>query len=201
MLGSARSQGGKSRAKRGGDKVNVILEHIRKQAGITQQQAAVRLHMDRRQYQRLEHGQAPITPEVWVRAVKTFGRQRDMRAICNHGCPVGKCLGYVPLNNVDLSLPAIITKYRQEAQEANDAMNRIGELVLNKRCVADFTDVEMEELWILAHEVPDLAHVLELFLQALWAFMNIEQLIQSHNQKCYDRRYADNTKPDLVMAG
>jgi len=96
---------------------------------------------------------------------------------------------------------AILAKYRQEEREANEALERLAGLMLNKRSGRDCTETELKEIWRWSLEMLDLEHVIETLKLRLWDFLDVAALIREHNLKCLDMRYVDTKKPELHLAG
>jgi hypothetical protein len=93
------------------------------------------------------------------------------------------------LNNVDTSPTAIITKYRQENQEASVAVEQLALLMLNKTGQDSCTGEELKQIWQLALELLDLQHVIEVMKIRLWDYVDVGDLVKEHNEKCAAKHY------------
>lgn len=180
--------------------MNTLIAENRKDLGITQADLAKRMHMSLRSYQAIEYG-GPMTPDQALQLSQLLNLPGLTMVYCRRECAIGREYCYEVLNNVDLSPMAILMKYRQEEQEAHEALNRMSELMLNKRSGHDCTPEELKELWRWALEMLDLEHVIETLKLKLWDFIDVSALVREHNQKCLDKRYVCKQKPDLVKAG
>lgn len=120
---------------------------------------------------------------------------------CRRECAIGRAYCYEVLNNVDTSPTAILTKYRQENREANEAVENLAVLMLNKRGRQDCTEEELQQIWRWALELLDLEHVIEVLKLRLWDFVDVRQLVEEHNRKCLGKRYYDPRQPELKLAG
>lgn len=169
--------------------MQATIAQARKKQGLTQAELARRLHMSLRSYQLLESGQQALTADQAMRLAGALNAPGLTMAYCRAGCPIGQAYSYELLNNVDLSPTAILVKYRQEAREANDALEKLSDLMLNKRMDQDCSEAEMAEIRRQAHELLDLEHVIETLKLQLWKFLDMGELIREHNQKCLDRHY------------
>lgn len=169
--------------------MQVIISQARRQMGITQKKLAKQMHVSLRSYQLLESGQQALSANQVLRLARTLNAPRLTMIYCREKCPIGQAYSYELLNNVDLSPTAILVKYRQEAREANDALEKLSDLMLNKRTAQDYNDAEMAEIRRQAHELLDLEHVIETLKLQLWKFLDMGELVREHNQKCLDRHY------------
>lgn len=178
-----------------------LIQKARKSAGLTQEQAAKKMFMAKRAYQYLEYGERDMSPDEVLKLSRVLNCPQLTAVYCRKNCAVGKRYCYDVLNNVDLSPMAILAKYRQEEREANEALERLAELMLNKRCEKDCTKEELQEIWRWSLEMLDLEHVIETLKLRLWDFLDVAALVREHNLKCLEMRYVDTRKPELDLAG
>ena len=178
-----------------------IIQQARKKASLTQEQTARQMFMATRQYQRIEYGEQEMTPEQALRLADIFSCHALTMIYCRKHCAIGKKYCFELLNNVDLSPMAILSKYRQEEREAHEALERLAELMLNKHGRDDCSEGELRELHRWALEMLDLEHVIETLKLRLWDFLDVGELVKEHNRKCLEKRYVDNKKPELQLAG
>ncbi len=178
-----------------------LIQKARKAAGLTQEQVAKKMFMAKRAYQALEYGEKDMTPDEALKLSMVFNCPALTMVYCRKKCAVGRRYCYDVLNNVDLNPMAILAKYRQEEREANEALERLAELMLNKRCEKDCTDAELQEIWRWSLEMLDLEHVIETLKLRLWDFLDVAALVREHNLKCLEMRYVDTRKPELDLAG
>lgn len=181
--------------------MQALIQQARKRAGKTQEQTSRAMFMGLRQYQRLEYGEQDMTPDEALKLSKVLDCPTLTMVYCKKSCSIGKRYCFDLLNNVDLSPTAILTKYRQEEREANEALEHLSEIMLNKTNREDCTDEELKLLWRWALEMLDLEHVIETLKMQLWDFLDVAALIREHNMKCHDKRYVDREKPDLRVHG
>ncbi len=182
--------------------MQAIIQQARKKADKTQEQVSREMHLGSvRQYQRLEYGEQEMTPEQAVHLAKILDCHALTMVYCRKHCAVGQRYCYDILNNVDLSPIAILAKYRQEEREAHEALEQLAEIMLNKHGVQDCTEEELKDLWRWALEMLDLEHVIGTLKLRLWDFLDVAALIRDHNLKCLEKRYVDEKKPDLPLAG
>lgn len=182
--------------------MNNLIEDARKRAGLTQEQARRLLFLGTvRQYQRLKDGEISITPEMAVRIADAFNCPTLTMVYCRQNCEIGRRYAFDILNNVDLSPMAILAKYRQEEREANEALEKLADLMLNKHSKNDCSELELKELWRWSLEMLDVEHVIETLKLRLWDFLDVAALVRNHNLKCLEKRYVDEKKPELSLAG
>ncbi len=177
-----------------------LIQQARKRAGMTQEQTAKAMFVGLRQYQRFEYGEQEMTPEEALRLSKILDFPTFTMAYCRRACAIGKRYCFELLNNVDLSPTGVLTKYRQEEREANEALQHLSEILLNKKCRDDCTEAELGQIWRWSHEMLDVEHVIETLKMQLWDFIDVAALVREHNMKCHDKRYVDREKPDLQVA-
>lgn len=177
--------------------MHTLIAAARRDAGLSQSEIARRMHLSVRALQYLESGERELTPEQAMRLSRILNQPALTMIYCRKNCPVGREYCYDILNNVDLSPMAILAKYRQEAREAQEALDKLSELMLNKQSALDCSPAEMTEIRRWAHELLDLEHVIETLKLQLWQFFDVGALVREHNQKCLDKQYYTNKKPAL----
>ena len=111
--------------------MQVLIQQARKRAGMTQEQTAKAMFVGLRQYQRFEYGEQEMTPDEALRLSKILDFPTFTMAYCRRACTIGKRYCFELLNNVDLSPTGVLTKYRQEEREANEALQHLSEILLN----------------------------------------------------------------------
>jgi transcriptional regulator with XRE-family HTH domain len=178
-----------------------MYKQARKQAGLSIEEAAFRLHIGTRTLCKYEAGETLPAPEVALAMGQLYRAPALTMLYCRKECAIGRAYCYNLLNNVDLSPIAILSKYRQEEREAHEALERMTELMLNKRGRDDCTEAELRELYRWALEMLDLEHVIETLKLRLWDFLDVRQLMAEHNRKCEEKRYYDPRQPELKLAG
>lgn len=176
-----------------------LIKGSRERAGLTQERVARALHMSTSNYRRYENGDLPLTTEIVVRLSKLLNAPGLTMVWCRKGCDIGRQHCFELLNNVDLSPVAVLAKYRQEEREAHEALDTMLETVLNKRGAADCTDEELRRLRDAAQEFLDVEHVVETLKLRLWAFLDVQKLVEEHNRKMLDKRYYDPKKSALLV--
>lgn len=177
--------------------MRTLIAEGRKEAGLTQAETARRMHLSLRAFQALEYEEQPITPQQALQLSRVLNRPELTMIYCRQNCPIGQAYCYDILNNVDLSPMAILTKYRQESREAQEALDELCDLMINKRGASDCTSGELAQIRRHAHELLDQEHVIESLKIRLWAFLDVGELVREHNQKCMDKQYYCTQKPAL----
>ena len=168
-----------------------IIQEARKEGGLTQADAAQRMFLGVRQYQRLEYGEQEMSPQEVVRLAEILNCHTLTMLYCRNNCAVGRQYSYAVLNNVDRSPQNILLKLYQVYQDAGEAIRCLLSTVINKQERSDFTDGEGQGLTRAMHDLFDLEHTIETLKIELGErqWCDIPQLVSEHNSKCYDRGY------------
>lgn len=176
------------------------IAQARKDAGLSQMEVAKRLHISLRFYQGIEYGDH-LNPDQAMQLSRVLNAPALTMTYCKQNCPIGRVSSYEVLNNVDLAPLAVLTKYRQESEEASIAVNKLQILLLNKRSAADCTPAELDQIADCADELLDEAHTIALALLQLSRFVDMPKVYSDHHNKCLSRGYHDTRKPALIKAG
>ncbi|NLT94835.1 MAG: helix-turn-helix transcriptional regulator [Clostridia bacterium] len=176
----------------------------REAAGLSRDEAAFRLFLGTRTLAYYEAGKRTPGPDVVMKMAHVYNRPDLTVRYCRMSCPIGQAYSYEMLNNIDMSLPAVILKLISELREAMDAASVLLELIVNKRSKDDFTSEEWERFLDTVHEFIDVEHnveILKLALETLTEDALIPKLVARHNQKCRERGYIKKEKaPALAVA-
>lgn len=178
-----------------------MYKEARKRAGLSIEEAAFQLHIAPRTLCKYEAGETLPAPEVALAMGRIYNAPALTMLYCRRECAIGRAYCFELLNNVDTSPAAILTKYRQEDREANEAVEHLAMLMLNKHGRQDCTEEELQQIWRWALEMLDLEHVIETLKLRLWDFLPVDKLIEEHNRKCLEKRYYDPRQPELRLAG
>ncbi|SDL19490.1 helix-turn-helix domain-containing protein [Natronincola ferrireducens] len=166
-----------------------MYRNARNSSGKSRAKAAEELYISERTLAKIESGEVTPAPEIAERMNEVYEVRHLSMWYCKEECPIGQKYCYEILDNVDLSPMAIFAKYRQEAKEAHEALDQLTELMLNKKDKNDCSQTELDEIRRCGHELLDLEHVIETFKLRLWDFLDVQQLIYEHNEKCQERGY------------
>jgi transcriptional regulator with XRE-family HTH domain len=178
-----------------------MYKEARKRAKLSIEEAAPRLHIATRTLCNYESGASMASPETALAMSREYNSPALTMLYCRKECAIGKAYAYEILNNVDLHPAAIINKYRQENREANEAIEQLAIVMLNKTTRCSCTPEELAQIHRLALELLDLQHVIETLKLRLWDYCEVDQLVKEHNSKCLKKRYYDPGKTDLQLAG
>lgn len=174
----------------------------REAIGMSREEAAFRMHIGTRTLAYYETLERIPTPDVVLQMCKVY-RQPDLTIrYCKKYCPIGQTYSYEILNNIDMSLPAVILKLISELREAIDATNVLLELIVNKQNQEDFKPEEWDQFLKAVHEFIDVEHnveILKLALETLTEDPLIPKLVAWHNQKCWTRGYIKE-KSDFIKS-
>jgi len=171
-----------------------MYRECRINAGLTQENAANKINISQRALQHYENGET-IPPAGVVLAMSKVYKQPYMtQHYCREHCDIGRAYSYVVLNNVNLSPQNIMLKLISEFREAELVLSQMVALTVNKETSDDFTDNEMAEFKSYLHEFLDVEHTVETLKISLNRYINVDEMIREHNQKCIDRNYCVKKK-------
>lgn len=181
-----------------------MYREAREELGISREEAAFRLHVGTRTLAYYEVEERMPAPDTVLRMCQIYNKPELTIKYCRE-CPIGEVYGYEVLNNIDMSLPAVLLKLRLELNEAVKAIDVLQELVINKQNKADFTEEEWDEFILAVLEFFDVEHnikIMKIALEGLTEEVDlIPSLIKEHNRKCLERGYVRKEKaPELVGA-
>ncbi len=180
-----------------------MYKQARKKTGLSIEEAAFQLHIAPRTLCKYESDD-PRDPRPRPETVLSMGLAYKTPVLtmlyCRHECAIGRRYCFDVLNNIDVSPVAILTKYRHEKREFNEMLERMTEILLNKRGKDDCTEEEIGFLKKAFLEALDVEHVIETLKIRLYDFLDVAELINEHNQKCIDCGYYDPKQPALQIA-
>ena len=166
-----------------------ILKQARRKVGMTLREAGYRLGFSERHIRHLEAGTRPIDANTIVRAADLYDAPHLTVHFCRYSCSIGERYCYEPLNAVDTSPVAILTKYRDEKREVDTVLGGLISAVLNKRDGEDLSPCEKTVFERAFQELLDVEHVIEVLKLAAARFIDVPGAIAKHNQKCIDSGY------------
>jgi len=180
-----------------------MYKGARKQAGLSLFDAADRINVSTRALAYYEAKQRAPGPDVVLRMSQEY-RRPDLTVRYCRECPIGTVYTYELLDNIDMSLPAVIMKLIAELREAMSAADALLDLVVNKRSKNDFSSEEWQKFLKAVHEFIDVEHnieILKIVLEGLTEEKNlIPKLVSRHNQKCRERGYIKEKTPAFAVA-
>ncbi len=171
-----------------------MLQHFRKRAKMTQEEAGFLLGRDARTIAAYESEEVPITPAMAVKMAEVYDAPELTAYFCRYQCDIGHRYCYDLLNNVDLNPIAILSKFADEKREIDSLLDGLLGVVINKTGPGDFSQEEMEFFENALSELCDIEHVIETLKIAAWRFLNVGQVIKEHNHKCVQRGYFKKEK-------
>ncbi|AVX31838.1 helix-turn-helix protein [Carboxydocella thermautotrophica] len=161
----------------------------REAAGLTQKEAAERLHIGIRTLRAYELGDVVPNPEI-VLGMARFYRQPELTMrYCRRVCAIGRAYSYEVLDAVNTDLAHVVLKLSEELEEAREVMAKALRLVVNKKKRDDFQDKEWQEFRKVVQEFLDVEHSIEVLKLALGRMVDVAELVDAHNKKCRERGY------------
>lgn len=167
-----------------------MYREYRKNAALTVEEAAARIHIGSRTLNKYEAGDGIPTPDVVLGMAKVYGVPWLTQIYCKECCAIGQAYSYEILDNVNLDPASIMLKLITEMQEAQDSLSRLLQLAVNKNSMSDFKPEEWREFCSCLHEFLDVVHNIETLKISLGKWCDVSELIGQHNRKCIDKGYA-----------
>lgn len=166
-----------------------MYAEAREAAGLTQKEAAERLHVGLRTLRAYELGDVVPSPAI-VLAMSKIYRMPDLTLRhCREACAIGQAYSYEVLDNVNSDLAHVILKLSEEMNEAREMLDRVLQLVVNKKSREDFTEQEWREFREAIMEFIDVEHNVEMLKIALGRTADVAELVAAHNRKCHENGY------------
>lgn len=141
-----------------------------------------------------ERGIRDPSPSMVKELAKIYQEPFMTQRYCKYNCAIGQAYSYEILDSIDTNLSNIALKLLEEHRESHEVLEETLTLIVNKGTKKDFTKEEMNKLKFNIHELLDTEHTIEIFKIALNKFINMEDMIQEHNQKCIERGYAKGVR-------
>ena len=161
----------------------------RKACGLSREEASFRLHVAPRTLCNYEAGDSVPPPEVVLEMSHQYGAPSMTQQYCRHSCAIGQAYSYVVLDNVNLDPASVSLKLLGELKEAQEVLQQMFSLMVNKNGREDFTDREWVQFSSHLHEFLDVEHNIETLKISLGRWADMSVLVAQHNQKCIDRGY------------
>lgn len=171
---------------KGGGKV---FKKYRNVANMTVEYAASKIPVHERTLINYESGSRIPGADVALRMADIYKAPDLTQQYCRKYCPIGQAFSYEILDNVNTDLPSIMMKLRSEMKEADNVLDEMQELGINKNSRGDFTDWEWKQLVKCIHEFMDVEHNIEILKIALGKWSDVSEIINQHNEKCIQRGY------------
>ena len=181
-----------------------MYKDARKSVNLSIDEAAFRLHVGTRTLTYYESQEREPGPGIVLGMSRVYRQPSLTVKYCKEHCPIGQAYSYEILNNIDMSVPAVILKLISELREAAVAIEYLTENTVNKRSRADFTDDEWHKFMDAMQELIDVEHNIEILKIAIEGLTEettlIAELTARHNEKCRNRGYAGKKERPLVRA-
>jgi transcriptional regulator with XRE-family HTH domain len=166
-----------------------LYKEGRKKAGMTIDEAAFQLHVSSRMLAKYEAGQCVPAPEVVLGMSRVYRESWMTQRYCKNHCAIGQAYSYEILNAVSLDPVSVVVSLRQEFQEAMEDLDKLLNLVLNKRPGSLLESKEAAIFDHCRHELLDVAHCIVSFQHSTSGWGDLAVAVQQHNQKCRDKGY------------
>jgi len=166
-----------------------MYRESRKKAHLTTEEASFRLHISPHSIFKYESGERIPPPEVVLSMSREYKKPEMTVAYCKESCPIGQAYGYEMLTGVKTDFANITLKLIEEIEEAKEALDKVMKLVINKGTREDFSDQQWREFENAIMEFLDIEHGVEVLKMALGRIVDVSQLVEMHNRKCYEHGY------------
>ena len=166
-----------------------MYRNARKACEFSIEEASFRLHVAPRTLSNYESGESVPPPEVVLEMSRQYAAASMTQQYCRHSCAIGKAYSYVVLDNVNLDPASVGLKLLGELKEAQEVLQQMFSLMVNKNGREDFTDREWEQFSKYLHEFLDVEHNIETMKISLGKWADMSVFVAQHNAKCRDRGY------------
>jgi transcriptional regulator with XRE-family HTH domain len=166
-----------------------MYAEAREEAGLTQKEAAERLHIGLRTLRAYELGDVTPSDEIVLAMSRIYRKPELTHRHCREKCAIGRTYSYEVLDAVSTDLAHVVLKLAEELEEAKDVLSRVMRLAVNKHCRGDFTEQEWREFREAILEFFDVEHSVEILKMALGRTIDVAELVAAHNKKCRERGY------------
>lgn len=169
----------------------------REAAGLSREEASFRLHIGSRTLSNYESGETTPPPDVALAMSREYRVPWMTQLYCKEHCAIGHAYSYDVLNNINLDPPTVLLKLLGEMKEAEEVLNQMMLITVNKNRREDFTPEEWTQFINCLQEFFDVEHCIETFKISLGRWCDVSELIHNHNQKCWQRGYIKKEKDRL----
>ncbi|QNB45868.1 helix-turn-helix domain-containing protein [Thermanaerosceptrum fracticalcis] len=166
----------------------------REAARISRDAAADALHIGCRTLADYESGKTMPPPDVVLGMSRLYKVPWLTQIYCRENCAIGAAYSYEVLNNINQDPVSVLLKLMGEMSEAQEVLQRMMILTINKNRREDFTPDEWDTFVTYLQEFFDVEHCIETFKIALGRWCDVAELIHQHNQKCWARGYIKKRK-------
>ncbi len=166
-----------------------MFKDARLKTGLTIEEAAAKTYVSPRALINYEQENTTPGPDVALQMSKVYKDPWLTQRYCKDCCAIGRAYSYEILDNVNLDPASVMLKLVGEMKEAQDVLNNMLALAVNKNEREDFKECEWEEFVRYLHEFLDVEHNVEILKISLNKWCDMAELIAEHNQKCKLRGY------------
>ena len=169
-------------------RVGEVIRSERQRLGLSQQQLANKVHVDRSMISHWERGAMSIPYDVLCRIVRALGSHRLRTQVCFE-C---KANSLTPpfLDQVDMH-PFVVTEVLiEELEEAAQALRTLR--LANKRSADQLTDQDKASMEYAGEQVMDLLPAIQMLMAAWqeWYGVDVDRLAIAGYEKLFQRGYA-----------
>jgi hypothetical protein len=170
----------------------------RKRCGISREVAIQSVPCSLGSMHDYEKGEVTPQPGTVLWMSRVYNAPELTQRYCREACEIGRAYGYDHLDNLDLSLPAVVVRMAVEMREAQSAINKLMVLTAYKQVPEDFAEAEWAELTTAIGELFDAEHTIEQFKLALSKMVDVSKLVESHNRKCEQKGFIKRRTAQLA---
>jgi len=133
---------------------NNAYARARMKAGLTQEEASQKLHIDTKIVSCIENDKHNPTPDIAMAMARLYGNDRLPRKICREVCAIGRAR-MLPF---DLNLEVVIPLMTRRFNEIQETLERLPDLLGGKESALDFDREEWKLLLDCAGRIQKFAH-------------------------------------------
>ncbi|AVX21632.1 Helix-turn-helix [Carboxydocella sporoproducens DSM 16521] len=178
--------------------IGTAIERVRKERKVTRTELGRKVGLSPRTIESYETGKQVPPPDVVMIISKYLRIPWLTQEYCKRHCAIGQKYSYVMLTGVNLDPASIMLKLISEMKEAEAVLHRMLEILVNKNGREDFLPAEWDEFIECLHEFLDVEHNIETLKISLGEWCDVSELIQQHNNKCWQKGYLRKNEAALA---
>ena len=131
----------------------------RMKAGLTQEEASPKLHIDTKIISGIENDKHNPTPDIAVAMARLYGDDRLPKKICREVCAIGRARRMPFDFNLEVVVPLMVERY----DEIKSLLKEIPYLLKNKEAIQEISPTQWERLMgFMVRKVRDFARDMEI---------------------------------------
>lgn len=155
---------------------NNAYARARMKAGLTQDEASLQLHIDKKIISYIENDKHNPTPDIAMAMARLYGDDRLPRKICREVCAIGRTR-MIPL---DFNLGVVIPLLERRFQEIRMTLEQLPNLLNGKETAMGFDREEWELLLDCATKIRKFARDMEILEASIDRFLEKAEKKKPH---------------------